>query len=61
MNNSNRIKIVSVRGHWEVHDPNGNFIVSGDTREEAIASYEEMRYDLESADEEKDIEEDILV
>ena len=55
MNNSNRIKIVSVRGHWEVHDPNGNFIVSGDTREEAIASYEEMRYDLESEDEEKDI------
>lgn len=32
MDNTHRI--VQVRGHYEVHDSNGNFVLSGDTYEE---------------------------
>lgn len=30
----NTHKIVQVKGHYEVHDSNGNFVLSGDTYEE---------------------------
>lgn len=32
MDNTHRI--VQVRGHYEVHDSNGNFVLSGDTWDE---------------------------
>ena len=32
MDNTHRI--VQVKGHYEVHDSNGNFVLSGDTYEE---------------------------
>lgn len=32
MDNTHRI--VQVRGHYEVHDSNGNFVLSGDTWED---------------------------
>ena len=31
---SNTHRIVQVRGHYEVHDSNGNFVLSGDTYKE---------------------------
>ena len=31
MDNTHRI--VQVKGHYEVHDSNGNFVLSGDTRD----------------------------
>ena len=32
--------IVSVRGHYEVYDSQGNFICSADTKSEAISELE---------------------
>lgn len=33
-------EIISVRGHYEVYDVNGNFICSADTRSEALEELE---------------------
>ena len=33
-------KIISVRGHYEVYDANGNFICSADTQSEALEELE---------------------
>ena len=40
MDNTHRI--VQVRGHYEVHDSNGNFVLSGDTYEECYNDLVEM-------------------
>ena len=34
--------IVQVRGHYEVHDSNGNFVLSGDTHKECYNDLVEM-------------------
>jgi hypothetical protein len=35
-------RIVQVRGHYEVHDSNGNFVLSGDTWDECYNDLNEM-------------------
>lgn len=35
-----RYQIISVRGHYEVYDNQGNFICSADTKSEAMAELE---------------------
>jgi len=40
MDNTHRI--VQVRGHYEVHDSNGNFVLSGDTWDECYNDLVEM-------------------
>lgn len=40
MDNTHRI--VPVRGHYEVHDSNGNFVLSGDTWDECYNDLVEM-------------------
>ena len=40
MDNANRI--VQVRGHYEVHDSNGNFVLSGDTWDECYNDLVDM-------------------
>lgn len=40
MDNTHRI--VQVRGHYEVHDSNGNFVLSGDTYNECYNDLIEM-------------------
>ena len=40
MDNTHRI--VQVRGHYEVHDCNGNFVLSGDTWDECYNDLVEM-------------------
>lgn len=40
MDNTHRI--VQVRGHYEVHDSNGNFVLSGDTWSECYNDLIEM-------------------
>ena len=39
---SNTHRIVQVRGHYEVHDSNGNFVLSGDTWDECYNDLIEM-------------------
>lgn len=38
----NKHNIIQVRGHYEVHDRNGNFVLSGDTRDECYNDLLEM-------------------
>ena len=38
----NTHKIVQVRGHYEVHDSNGNFVLSGDTWDECYTDLVDM-------------------
>lgn len=38
----NTHKIVSVKGHYEVHDSNENFVLSGDTYEECYNDLVDM-------------------
>lgn len=40
MDNTHRI--VPVKGHYEVHDSNGNFVLSGDTYEECYNDLVDM-------------------
>jgi hypothetical protein len=40
MDNTHRI--VQVRGHYEVHDSNGNFVLSGDTWDECYNDLADM-------------------
>ena len=40
MDNTHRI--VQVKGHYEVHDSNGNFVLSGDTWDECYNDLVEM-------------------
>ena len=40
MDNTHRI--VQVRGHYEVHDINGNFVLSGDTLDECYNDLVDM-------------------
>ena len=40
MDNTHRI--VQVKGHYEVHDSNGNFVLSGDTLDECYNDLIEM-------------------
>ena len=40
MDNTHRI--VQVRGHYEVHDSNGNFVLSGDTWDECYNDLVDM-------------------
>lgn len=40
MNNTHRI--VQVKGHYEVHDSNGNFVLSGDTWDECYNDLVDM-------------------
>ena len=40
MNNTHRI--VPVKGHYEVHDSNGNFVLSGDTWDECYNDLVDM-------------------
>ena len=40
MNNTHRV--VQVRGHYEVHDSNGNFVLSGDTWDECYNDLVDM-------------------
>ena len=40
MDNTHRI--VQVRGHYEVHDNNGNFVLSGDTWDECYNDLVDM-------------------
>lgn len=40
MDNTHRI--VQIRGHYEVHDSNGNFVLSGDTWDECYNDFIEM-------------------
>ena len=40
MDNTHRI--VQIRGHYEVHDSNGNFVLSGDTCDECYNDLIEM-------------------
>lgn len=40
MDNTHRI--VQVRGHYEVHDSNGNFVLSGDTLDECCNDLVDM-------------------
>lgn len=40
MDNTHRI--VQVRGHYEVHDSNGNFVLSGDTLDECYNDLVDM-------------------
>ena len=40
MDNTHRI--VQVKGHYEVHDSNGNFVLSGDTWDECYNDLIEM-------------------
>lgn len=40
MDNTHRI--VQVRGHYEVHDGNGNFVLSGDTWDECYNDLVDM-------------------
>lgn len=40
MDNTHRI--VQVKGHYEVHDSNGNFVLSGDTYEECYNDLVDM-------------------
>ena len=42
MNMDNTHRIVPVKGHYEVHDSNGNFVLSGDTYEECYNDLVEM-------------------
>ena len=35
-------RIVQVKGHYEVHDSNGNFVLSGDTWDECYNDLVEM-------------------
>ena len=34
-------EIISIRGHYEVYDQNGSFVLSADTRSEAISELED--------------------
>lgn len=36
-------KIISIRGHYEAYDHNGNFICSGDTPREVAKEIEKMQ------------------
>ena len=47
---SRRTKIVNVMGHWEMQDAYGNCLVSGDTRDECLEAYEDMKYEEEDDD-----------
>ena len=38
----NTHKIIQVKGHYEVHDSNGNFVLSGDTWDECYNDLIEM-------------------
>ena len=38
----NTHKIVQVKGHYEVHDSNGNFVLSGDTWDECYNDLVDM-------------------
>lgn len=40
MDNTHRI--VQIRGHYEVHDSNGNFVLSGDTWDECYHDLVDM-------------------
>jgi len=40
-------KLVNVMGHWEVQDVYGNCLVSGDTPDECLEAYDDMKYEDE--------------